>query len=104
MAPALKPCGTHAAYARHRARGEEPCQPCREAERSYQRGEVRSPRPADVCGTRAGYQRHRYRREQACLACCDAAAEYVRQRREEQKRKRAASAAAHVGAPAGARS
>lgn len=30
-------CGTPAAYRRHRRRGEEPCQPCREAVAAYQR-------------------------------------------------------------------
>lgn len=28
---ALRPCGTDAAYSRHRARGEEVCDPCRRA-------------------------------------------------------------------------
>ena len=32
-----RPCGTHAAYSRHKAHGEEPCGDCRTAERSYQR-------------------------------------------------------------------
>lgn len=31
-----QPCGSHAAYERHRARGEYPCPPCREAERKFQ--------------------------------------------------------------------
>lgn len=30
-----KPCGTHAAYVRHRANGEDPCQPCRAAQAEY---------------------------------------------------------------------
>jgi hypothetical protein len=29
--PPLKPCGTNAAYARHRKRGEDPCGPCTKA-------------------------------------------------------------------------
>lgn len=33
----LRPCGTHAAYERHRNRGEEPCALCRRSEREYQR-------------------------------------------------------------------
>lgn len=37
MARELAPCGTHAAYKRHRRRGEEPCQECREAARDYTR-------------------------------------------------------------------
>lgn len=32
----LRPCGTHAAFARHKANGETPCDLCREAERVYQ--------------------------------------------------------------------
>ena len=35
--PPLRPCGTHAAYLRHKARGEYPCQPCVDAEREHQR-------------------------------------------------------------------
>lgn len=33
---ALQPCGTHAAFARHQAHDEDPCQRCRNAERVYQ--------------------------------------------------------------------
>ena len=32
-----RPCGTHAAYVRHKKAGEEPCGDCRTAERKYQR-------------------------------------------------------------------
>ncbi len=35
--PALRPCGTRAAYRRHRRRGEEPCQPCKDAAAEYRR-------------------------------------------------------------------
>jgi hypothetical protein len=35
--PALQPCGTRAAYRRHRNRGEQPCQPCRDAAALYKR-------------------------------------------------------------------
>jgi hypothetical protein len=31
MTRELKPCGTPAAFMRHRRAGEEPCHPCREA-------------------------------------------------------------------------
>jgi hypothetical protein len=34
---ALRPCGTHAAYWRHKANNEPPCADCRQAERAYQR-------------------------------------------------------------------
>lgn len=33
----LRPCGTVAAYVRHRSRGEKPCEACRAAENAYQR-------------------------------------------------------------------
>jgi hypothetical protein len=35
--PGTEPCGTHAAYNRHKAHGEDPCFPCALAERIYQR-------------------------------------------------------------------
>jgi hypothetical protein len=35
MARELKPCGTIAAYQRHRRHGEDPCEPCREANRAH---------------------------------------------------------------------
>jgi hypothetical protein len=37
----LKPCGTHAAFKRHKGRGEDPCGECRDAERTYQRNRFR---------------------------------------------------------------
>jgi hypothetical protein len=40
----LRPCGTHAAWERHKRRGEEPCLPCAEAERAYQRARSRDRR------------------------------------------------------------
>lgn len=43
-AAGLKPCGTHAAYVRHKKRGEPPCGRCRQAERAYQRNRNRQPR------------------------------------------------------------
>jgi hypothetical protein len=33
----LKPCGTDAAYSRHLKRGEDPCDPCKEAHREGNR-------------------------------------------------------------------
>lgn len=30
-------CGTTAGYQRHRGQGEDPCEPCREAKRAYER-------------------------------------------------------------------
>lgn len=37
MKKALAPCGTYAAYNRHRRRGEHPDDACREAQRVYKR-------------------------------------------------------------------
>lgn len=34
----MKPCGTEAAYRRHRRRGEPACQPCRQAHAAYNLG------------------------------------------------------------------
>ena len=39
-----KPCGTRAAAARHRRNGEEPCDACLEAERTYNREMARKRR------------------------------------------------------------
>lgn len=38
MSRQLKPCGTYAGAARHKANGEDPCGPCVEARRQYDRG------------------------------------------------------------------
>ena len=37
----LRPCGTHAAFVRHKAAGQDPCGSCQGAERIYQRGRKR---------------------------------------------------------------
>ena len=42
----LQPCGTHAAFNRHRAKGEPICEACRIAERTYQRTRARDRRAA----------------------------------------------------------
>jgi len=51
MARELQPCGTPAAYQRHVRRGEQPCDACREANRTYWR----------QWADRTGYGRARYR-------------------------------------------
>ena len=43
---ALMPCGTHAAYARHKTRGEAVCGPCGVEEKRYQRDRKRVERAA----------------------------------------------------------
>jgi hypothetical protein len=78
----LQPCGTNAAYQRHLVRGEEPCEPCRKANRAYQRawrnGEPTPPPEPKPCGTRAAYVRHRRNGEEPCQACRDANNEAVK--------------------------
>ncbi|MFC8282902.1 WhiB family transcriptional regulator [Streptomyces cyaneofuscatus] len=75
----LAPCGTDAAYDRHRRNGEQPCDPCRRAhnERNVQvRAETRHRRAASTeCGTRGGYQKHRRNGETACAPCRQANAD-----------------------------
>lgn len=44
----LQPCGTHAAFNRHRAAGQEPCDDCWAAERIYQTARNRKRRAADA--------------------------------------------------------
>ena len=41
----FQPCGTHAAFNRHRSRGEDPCGVCIAGERIYQRLRARDRRP-----------------------------------------------------------
>lgn len=36
MSRPLKPCGTRAAYVRHLAYGQKPCEPCTRANRAYE--------------------------------------------------------------------
>jgi hypothetical protein len=94
--PASEPCGTNAAYVRHRARGEEVCEACRKARSAYVASRrrarrdspgvsSRSGRPTTApCGSNAAYARHQRRGEQPCLACLQARAEYVASRRKQQ--------------------
>lgn len=75
----LRPCGTHAAYVRHKARGEAVCDACLDAERTYQADRSRArrarkapPRELQPCGTVAAHRRHVRRGEQPCDACAAA--------------------------------
>lgn len=43
----LRPCGTHAAFNRHKARLEEPCTDCVQGERIYQADKARARRASD---------------------------------------------------------
>lgn len=72
----LQPCGTPAAYSRHLARGEKPCELCKTARRRYQRAWYKArleqnaaARPLAPCGTKAAYRRHRRHGEEPCQEC-----------------------------------
>ncbi|WP_035796387.1 hypothetical protein [Kitasatospora mediocidica] len=84
----LRPCGTSAAYARHRRHGETPCEPCRLANREAQRrlldAEHDRLRPIKH-GTTGGWHAHQYRREAACGACARAYRAYQRDRYAARK-------------------
>jgi hypothetical protein len=47
VAEPLSPHGTHSAFIRHRSDGSDPCMPCWEAERKYQRDRKRRTRAAE---------------------------------------------------------
>lgn len=85
----LSPHGTAAAYQRHLRWGEEPCEPCREANTQHKRdrratGELPADsgrrKPIDH-GSLKGYQQHRYRGETPCSDCRHASAAYQRDRK-----------------------
>lgn len=65
--PAIKqPCGTRAAYRRHRAKGEDPCAPCKAAYAAWARRheDTRTKRhPCPGCG--------RSIRTRLCLSCLE---------------------------------
>lgn len=51
VASSLRPCGTHAAFVRHRNNNETPCEECLTAERAYQRArQRRRTASSTVCG------------------------------------------------------
>lgn len=76
MTRQLQPCGTSAAYRRHKRAGETPCEPCTVARREYNRRHEaarqartpRKPRRLAPCGTANARERHRRRGEQ-CAEC-----------------------------------
>ena len=67
----LRPCGTYAAYRRHLAQGEEPCEDCKAARSAQARGE-RVTRTLQPCGTYAAFHRHKKKGEEPCDACLEA--------------------------------
>jgi len=74
----LQPCGTAAAAQRHYARGEKPCEECRQARNRYrQQLAITGPtRQSQPCGTYAASRRHYRRGEKPCEPCRRAAAAY----------------------------
>ena len=88
-----KPCGTRAAYQRHRLNGTLPCDMCVTARREYEAAaRLRAgmkPRVLSRCGTPGGYGRHRRKKERPCDPCRLAHNEAERERR---RRKRAEAA------------
>lgn len=88
----LKPCGTPAAYVRHKSRGEEPCDLCviaqrtesRERYRELLRTGQRKGRELKPCGTHAAFVRHKKRGEPVDDACAIAESEYQHARHLER--------------------
>jgi hypothetical protein len=88
----VMPCGTNAAYQRHRRKGEYPCPKCLEAHAAdvalYSKPKPKSTRKLAPCGTHAAYKRHRKNGEEACFRCLKAHAKYLtiyrKRKRNEQ--------------------
>lgn len=94
----LKPCGTSAAYIRHRRRGEKPCKACakanakqsQEARAKLKKHLAENPlNPSQLypqCGTRNGAVKHRKLGEEKCDACKKAEREYNRESYHKNKK------------------
>lgn len=81
----LKPCGTDAAYQRHRRNGEYPCTACLEAHAAgVKRSKTKSTK---WCGSVYGWRLHRRRNEIPCSQCRAALA--LRRKRQRQRKKEA---------------
>lgn len=71
-------CGTRPGYQLHRQRGEQACQPCKDANaaadrRLHNTGTTKQAAGVTArCGTAEGYQAHRRWSEAACQPCLDA--------------------------------
>ena len=86
-----KPCGTRAAYYRHRRHGEVPCEACVRGNTAAKRKPAKptpSRRKPIKHGTPAGYKQHLYRGEIACDDCLTA--ERDRNRAYQATRRQAA--------------
>lgn len=83
----LKPCGSRAAYVRHRRHGEDPCDACVEDNRRYMQKirELYAQLPADhVPHGRNGFTNYRCRCETCTEANKQRCAEDRQKRRERQ--------------------
>lgn len=66
----LKPCGTIAAYERHRKYDEPICADCQKAKFEYDQSRRTPKPPREIpCPSAAGYQMHRRRGETPCEGC-----------------------------------
>ena len=76
MSRVLQPCGTYAAYRRHRYNKEPACTACTDAAAEYELARQRSigigPHDIAECGTHSGYCRHIRLREPTCEPCREA--------------------------------
>lgn len=86
----LAPCGTNAAYNRHRKHNENPCRRCTEARREYVAARRELPpearrRAEAQCGTYAGAVRHYRNKEHLCEPCAEARRTYLNAYRARKK-------------------
>lgn len=103
LEPSSEPdlCGSYRGYARHRRRGEAPCDDCRTANAEYKRARRHAPKdpaglPPIKHGTPQGEPQHRYRGEQPCedcrkaynASCLERRRDYDRNRRKGARRRR----------------
>ncbi len=88
----LQPCGTNAAYRRHRYYGEQACRECLNATTVYEVARHRrlgiGPRYVAQCGTHSGYTKHIRNGETACLPCRKAHVVAVIESRDKMRRKK----------------
>lgn len=89
-AQAVKPCGTRAAYKRHRRNGEEPCEACKKANTAENRdAQQRYNEKRRPCGTSAAYRRHLRAGEEPCALCREAVRKSVQQSRSKKPHRKA---------------
>jgi hypothetical protein len=81
----LQPCGTPAAYRRHKRKREMPCSDCLAAWVTYNKRYQPKPKLRPH-GTEAGWQRHRRRKEKPCESCRKARNRANRRRYRLRKR------------------